>query len=275
MGLLGLGRYGGVLVGLALGAGVGGSLCLGAVVSFLVLPVLSRLGRASGSIPAPPDTAGAGAPRPLSRSVIVAGGASLAMLAASYADLILARGLLSSADSGAYAVGAVLTKGALWMPGVVTVMALPRLAKGSPRTLAIALGIVGGCGALLVLGTVVAGRWAVTLVGGEAFAFLAPVTPLFAATGALYALAFVFVNARIAAGQPWPAVTLWSAVAGLATVVLLVPRPTIGSIAATAAVTAAVATAVLARPVLSGLIRRGRTTAGVAVPLEEGGLVVP
>lgn len=43
MTILAAGRYGGIVAGLALGAGLTGSLVAGAVVAYLVPPVLARL----------------------------------------------------------------------------------------------------------------------------------------------------------------------------------------------------------------------------------------
>jgi hypothetical protein len=182
----------------------------------------------------------------LGRAVLVASGASLAMLAVSYADLILARHFLSAADSGAYAVGSVLTKGALWAPAVVTVIALPRLARGGGQALRIAVAAVTACGAVLVGGTAFAGTLAIGLSGGPGYESLAGYAPIFAAVGALYALSFVFVNARIAAGVRWPAAPLWIALAGLVIAVTLNTPQTVGGIVLRALVAAAGATGIMA-----------------------------
>ena len=134
MGLLAVARYGGIIVGLAAGTGVTASVALGAAVGWLSLPVLALLAR-PGSGGRRVAAEGGESTRLHTRDVAAACGATLAMLAVSYADLILARHLLPTAESGAYAVGSVLTKGALWAPQVVTVLALPRLGAGqSPNT---------------------------------------------------------------------------------------------------------------------------------------------
>ncbi len=243
MAMLGFARYGGVIVGLATGAGVVGSLALGTAVAWITLPALALLAHRGEAVPVERVST---ADLSLGRAVVAASSASLAMLTISYADLILARYFLSAADSGAYTVGAVLTKGALWAPGVVTIIALPRLARGSERTLRIAVAAVATCGAVLVLSATFAGRLAVTLAGGSGYEALAVYAPLFAATGALYAIAFVFLNARIAAGGRRPAAPLWIAVVGLVVVVALLNPPTIGRIVTGAVVTAAATTGVLA-----------------------------
>jgi O-antigen/teichoic acid export membrane protein len=245
MGLLALGRFGGVIVGLVTGAGVIGSLALGAAATFACLPLLARWARSAAGDPAMSESDDPADLAPLGRGVMSASGATLAMLTASYADLILARHYLSAADSGAYAVGAVLTKGALWAPAVVSVIALPKMALGSARTLRVGMVLVAACGILLVGASALMGELAITLAGGSDYLGLAPQAPMFAAIGALYALAFLFINARIAAGVRWPSVPLWIATAVLFGAVALLEPPTIGRIVTCAVVTAIIATAVM------------------------------
>jgi O-antigen/teichoic acid export membrane protein len=246
MALLAVVRYGGVIAGLLLGAGLVGSVLVGVVVGYLALPVLARLARR-------PDTSSAVAGRPpadadglvTGRQVLAASSATLAMLVVSYADLLLARQLLPAAASGAYAVGAVLTKGALWAPQVVTVLALPRLARGDRRTRTVALALVAACGVVLVTAAAVAGGLAFRLAGGPDYAHLARYAPFFAAIGALYALAFVLVNAQIAAGARRPAGPLWVGVAGLTAGAVLVAPHTIAGVLGCALLTAASTVALL------------------------------
>ena len=248
MGLLGVARYAGVIIGLATGAGVAGSLAVGAAVAWLILPLLAWLAHTRphvvSHVPSV-DVVDGDAPS-LARGVVAASSATMAMLAIAYADLILARHYLPATDSGAYAVGSVLTKGALWAPAVVTVIALPRLARGSERTLRVAVSAVAVCGTVLVLAASLWGGLAVMLAGGAAYESVAAYAPLFAASGAVYALAFVFVNARIANATKRPAAPLWVAIVGLAVAVAYLEPPTIGRIVTCAFVTAVLTTAVLA-----------------------------
>jgi O-antigen/teichoic acid export membrane protein len=246
MSMVAIGRYGGVVVGLVAGAGVTGSLALGAVVGWLLLlgiAVLARRSRRAGprSARAAPD-----APGHLTvRAVAGAGGATLAMLATSYADLILARGLLVPDQAGAYAVGAVLTKGALWAPQVVTVLVLPWLAQGSRRALAVALGAVSASGLVLVIASAVAGDLAMWLAGGGAYTSLGRYAAGFALVGALYAVAFVLVNAEVAAKVRWPGAPLWIALVGLIVATRLLSSPTVGSVLAASAGTATLAVLIM------------------------------
>ncbi|MFC7549627.1 polysaccharide biosynthesis protein [Plantactinospora sp. GCM10030261] len=201
--VLAVGRYGGLIAGLLLGAGVTGSVLVGTVVTLLIPPVLAVLARTGTDLTRADGVT--------VRQVITACSATLAMLAASYADLILARHLLPAAASGGYAVGTVLTKGAIWAPQVVTVLALPRLARGSRRTLAVAAAVVTASGVVLVAASAVAGSLAFRLAGGADYAALGRYAPVFALTGALYAVVFLVVNAQVAVGARWPSAPLVAA----------------------------------------------------------------
>jgi len=234
MGVVAVGRYGGMVAGLFLGAGLTGSVLLGTVGALLVPPAVAALARSSTA------TGGTGI---TARQVTTACSATLAMLVVSYADLILARHLLPAAESGAYAVGTVLTKGAIWAPQVVTILALPRLAQGSRRALAVAVGLVGACGAVLIAASAVAGGLAFQFAGGPGYVALGRYAPVFALTGALYALVFVLVNAQVAAHARWPSAPLWIAGVGFVLVAELALPRTFTAIMWGAAVTAAVALA--------------------------------
>jgi hypothetical protein len=264
MTVLAAGRYGGLIVGLALGREPVLCLLLGTVTGFLALPVLARLaapGRFTAPVTAPTaDTlAVPAAPADLTTpasaapddrklrpgQVMTACGATLAMLTISYADLILARQLLPAAGSGGYAVGSVLTKGALWAPQVVTLLLLPRLAKGDRRARALGMAMIAACGAFLVAASAVAGELAFRLAGGADYLHLAGQAPLFAATGALYAVVFMLVNDRVATGARWPAAPLWVAAVGLAGAARLIAPHTVTGVLTCALVTAAGTAAVM------------------------------
>ncbi|GIF22801.1 O-antigen/teichoic acid export membrane protein [Actinoplanes tereljensis] len=163
------------------------------------------------------------------RAVFAAASASLAILVASYADLILARRLLPPGESGAYAVGAVLTRAAIWAPQVVTIVALPRLVRGG-AALRVGLGLIGVASTVLVGGAALAGDLLVRVVGGGRYAALGRLAPYFVLVGALYAATVFLVNARIAAGARRPAAGVWAVVAGMVGVVLVVRPGTVGQL---------------------------------------------
>ncbi|MEV6693144.1 polysaccharide biosynthesis protein [Micromonospora sp. NPDC051196] len=271
MAVVAAGRYGGLVVGLLLGRGPVTCLLLTTVTGLLALPILARLaapetagvtspiGRGAESATPPGavltgprgDEPGAGetggvVPRRLgARQVTTACAATLAMLTISYADLILARQLLPAADSGAYAVGSVLTKGALWAPQVVTLLVLPRLARGDRRARLVALALIMACGAALVLAATIGGELAFRLAGGAGYLHLADTAPIFAATGALYAVVFMLVNDRVATGARWPAAPLWVATAGLAAATALIAPRTVTGVLSCALIAATVTAAAM------------------------------
>ncbi|WP_091634858.1 polysaccharide biosynthesis protein [Micromonospora peucetia] len=254
MTVLAAGRYGGLVLGLALGRGPVACLLLATLTGLAVLPLLARLarpGRPAAPVPAAGTPAAAVDRRLTARHVMTACGASLAMLTISYADLILARQLLPGDASGGYAVGSVLTKGALWAPQVVTVLVLPRLAQGDRRARFAALALILACGTVLVGASALAGELAFRLAGGAGYLHLAGAAPLFAAVGALYAVVFMLVNDRVATGARWPAAPLWVAAAGLAGAALLVAPRTVEGV-----LVCALATAVLTATVMAWLTFR-------------------
>ncbi|RZT81643.1 O-antigen/teichoic acid export membrane protein [Micromonospora violae] len=238
MALLAAGRYGGVIAGLLLGTGPTGALAVGALTAALTPVVLARLARE----PERQSTA----PRLTAAQVVAGGGATLAMLVVSYADLLLARQLLSPSDAGAYSVGTVLSKGALWAPQVAAVLALPRLARGDRRSRSVALVVTGACGGVLVLTSALAGGLAFRLAGGPDYDHLGRYAPLFAAVGALYAVTFVLLNDRLAAGARWPAAPLWIGMAGLVAVTAALRPHTVPGLLLAALGTAIGTTAMMA-----------------------------
>ncbi|WP_347403805.1 polysaccharide biosynthesis protein [Micromonospora sp. WMMD710] len=240
MALLAAGRYGGVIAALLLGAGLTGALVAGALTSALTPVVLARLARTPGR----PATT----PRLTVAQVTAGCGATLAMLVVSYADLLLARQLLPPTGAGAYAVGTVLSKGALWAPQVAAVLALPRLARGDRRSRTVALAVTGGCGLVLVLASTLAGGLAFRLVGGPEYTHLGRYAPIFAAVGALYAVTFVLLNDRLAAGVRWPAAPLWVGTAALVSVAVIVRPRTASGLLLAALGTAIVTTLLMALP---------------------------
>jgi O-antigen/teichoic acid export membrane protein len=274
MAVLGGARYGGLVIALAGGLGVTAALAVGAGTAWLAIPVLRRLADPAGTGSADPvraqsadtvraegahtvraesaDTVrveGAGvavAGALAGRDVVRAGTATFAMMAISYADLILARHALPAAQAGAYSVGSVLTKGALWAPAVVTVLALPRLARGSRRAMRTALGSVAAIGLALVVAAALFGGLAMRVAGGVSYTHLGRDAAGFAAIGALYALVFVFVNAEIAAGSRFPAAPLWLALGGIVAAVELRPVADVAGMLLIAVCTAAATTVAMA-----------------------------
>lgn len=122
-------------------------------------------------------------------TVLQASQVQLALIALSSVDLMLARGQLSSEDAGLYALGAVATKAAFWLPQAVGVVLYPRMANPvqSGAALRSALAVVAGIGAVLILGSVVAAGL-VPIVVGEDYAAVQGYLWIFAVQGACLAV---------------------------------------------------------------------------------------
>ena len=186
---------------------------------------------------------------PSLRATAQACGGLLALLLLSNVDLLLARHRLPGDASGAYAVGAVLTKAAFWLPQAVSVVAFPRLADPlvGGRVLRSAVLVLTVLGAAGVAGALLLARPFLVLAFGEQYAGLAGDAPLFVAQGAALALVQLLVYRGIALRRGGATACVLVAVAVEALVLLLLPQPAVGrfvGVAATVAVALAVAVVV-------------------------------
>jgi O-antigen/teichoic acid export membrane protein len=234
-----LGRYGGVLIALVEGQGITASLAVGVVTAWAAIAGLVALTPRPGAVSTAVAESGV---RVHARDVLRAGSATIAMLAVSSADLVLARALLPEDEAGAYAVGSVLTRGTLWAPGAILILALPMIAQARLYAIRITLALTGVCGVVLVALAAAADDLTVGLAGGANYAHLSPYAGGFALLGALYSLVFVVVNAEIAAGIRRPAILLWVALTVLIVAVLLIRPSTVGDMLTIALSTAGVTT---------------------------------
>ncbi len=264
--LLGVARYGGMLVALAAGTGITASLAVGAVAAYASVVAIAAL---SGHLALWRGSVLTTERRPRGarvgeREVLRASTAGIAMLAISYADLVLARALLPADEAGAYSVGSVLTKGALWAPMVLTVVALPAFAQARRHAVRITLASTAACGVLLVAISAIFSDLAVGLAGGENYHHLAPYAAGFAGVGALYALVYVLVNAEIAALARRPALWLWVALGGIAVAAVIIRPSTVGGVLALSLTTAG---ASVVATVATRAVRRRHRPAGS--PEEE------
>lgn len=135
-------------------------------------------------------------------------------------DLVLARHVLPGA-SGEYAVGAVLTKIAYWLPHAVAVLLLPRLTgTGRGRAMAGGLAVCAALDGVVVLATVLFGPALFVVVGGQSYVDSAlPLWP-FALTGSLLAPAQILLFGRIADGDRRATLLTWFAVVAETVLVL-------------------------------------------------------
>lgn len=182
--------------------------------------------------------------------------ALLAMVVLVNLDLVLARHALP-ATSGEYAVGAVLTKIAYWLPNAVAVMVLPRLAgAGRGRAVVGALTVCAALDGVVVVGAVLFGPQALLLIGGQSYAHSVLSLWPFAVVGSLLSLAQILLFARIAGHDRRATLLTWLAVAVEIGLVLWwlndSPREVVSA--------AVVATGLLVLAGAAVEVRHGRTT---------------
>ncbi|MGY2067504.1 hypothetical protein [Blastococcus sp. SYSU DS0619] len=273
--LQGSGRYR-RLVGITVGFGV--TKLAGGLAGLLLggTPAAALAGMAAGSaLGALAGWVGAGRPGlagglgPAVTASARAAGALLGFVVLMNLDVLLARHHLPAAASGEYAVAAVVTKVAFWLPQGVGVVLLPRLADaaGRQRALPWALAAVAGLGAVLTLGAAVLGGAVPPLIGGSAYAgTLGSAVWVFAALGTLLALAQLLLFSGIASADRFATVAVWAAAAAEGAVVEALAatgRLSLLPLAGTATLTAAV---LVATGVVRLLRSRPVAPAGAAVP---------
>jgi O-antigen/teichoic acid export membrane protein len=135
-------------------------------------------------------------------------------------DLVLARHVLP-VSSGEYAVGAVLTKIAYWLPNAIAIMILPRLASagaraghhaGRGRAVVGALAVCAALDGVVVVGSVLFGSQAMRLIGGQSYVYSVLALWPFAVVGSLLSLAQILLFARIAGHDRRATLLTWLAV---------------------------------------------------------------
>jgi O-antigen/teichoic acid export membrane protein len=166
-----------------------------------------------------------------------------ALFALANLDVVLARHFLEPRQAGLYAVGAVLAKGAFWLPSFVPVIALPGLSDPSRRrrTAAVALAAVTAAGLLVTGVTAAFGELAVRLVGGGAYVSVADRAWLFAAAGAMLAVVQLLLYSRLAGEDRRVALPMWLLVVAEVAVISLWRHANVTEVITTALATAACA----------------------------------
>ncbi|WP_290058199.1 polysaccharide biosynthesis protein [Amycolatopsis solani] len=211
--LEGCGKVGGSLLGLLLTGSTTGALAGTAFGSVVVVVVAWQL---------------CGRPRPRwadrhGGEVLHTAQAMLALVLLVNLDLVLARHTLPAGSAGEYALGAIVTKIAYWLPQAVGVLVLPRfaLSAGRRRVLPVALAVCACLDAVVLLVSVAVGPSLLGLIGGSRYAgSVMPVWP-FALAGSMLALVQILLYARLADGDRRVTVLMWTAVAAEAALILL------------------------------------------------------
>ncbi|SFW69762.1 polysaccharide biosynthesis protein [Amycolatopsis australiensis] len=205
IGLEGLGKVGGSLAGLLVAGSPAGALA-GAAIGSLAVAVAGW------------QVCGRPRPRWADRhggEILHAAQAMLALVLLVNLDLVLARHALPAASAGEYALGAIVTKIAYWLPQAVGVLVLPRFAAsaGRRRVLPVALAVCACLDAVVLLASVVLGPALLAVIGGSRYSgSTMPVWP-FALAGSMLALVQILLYARLADGDRRVTVLMWAAVA--------------------------------------------------------------
>ena len=169
-----------------------------------------------------------------SRAVLQGATATSALLVVTNMDIPLARTFLTPVESGQYAVVALFSKAAYWGPAFLATLFYPRMARATSRRSV--RWAVGSTGAVAVLGVVVAALFAeplVRLVGGAEYVDLAPLVPLFTASGAAWSVAQVLVYWRLSRGDHRLGYAVWTVAGAVFAVVVLWRHESIAQIAST------------------------------------------
>ncbi|GAC58731.1 hypothetical protein GOHSU_47_00170 [Gordonia hirsuta DSM 44140 = NBRC 16056] len=201
--LAGVGVLRSVPVSIAVFAGTGPTWALaagtfGSVAAAAAVGVLAIAPGWTGTASAGGDDAGAGSVM-RSSTVLWASGVQLVIIVAVSLDLLLSRSVLSATDAGLYALGAVATKAAFWLPQAVGVVVYPRLADPlrSAAALRSATRVLALIGAVVTLGAAAAGPLVPVIVSAD-YRPVANLLWLFAFTGAALAILQLLLLAAIA-----------------------------------------------------------------------------
>lgn len=151
---------------------------------------------------------------PLAREVLHASQAILGLVLLVNLDIVLARHHLSGAQAGDYAIGAIITKIAYWLPQAVAVIVLPRFADEHHRrrTVPVALAVIALLDVWVVLATVLYGGSIIRLIGGAGYGSHVGSAWLFALLGSCLALVQLLLYSRIASSDRRSATAVWVAV---------------------------------------------------------------
>lgn len=243
---------------LAVGGGPGAALFAGALGTGAVALAASVLvGRTSGGRTEPVPTAG---------TVLRASQVQLALIALTSLDLLLARMLLDPDSAGLYALGAVATKVAFWLPQAVGVVLYPRMANPAQSAAAVrsALTVLVAIGAVLVAGAAICAPIVPMLVG-DAYGPVQSLLWLFALQGACLAVLQGALLSAIAGERTHLALVAWAGLA-LEAVLMFTVASTLRQFIAVAVGVAAATAAVVAVLALRGAAATRSSTDDAATP---------
>ncbi len=214
----------------ALAAGTAGTV----VAAVLVAVVAVRDGRSDD---------GAGGRRVSMSDVLAASGVQFVMIVAVSVDLLLSRSVLTASEAGVYALGAVATKAAFWLPQAIGVVVYPRLADPvrSSDALRRGLSVLAAIGVCVTAVAAVGGPLVPAVISDD-YRPVAAWMWLFALTGALLAMLQLMLLAAIARNRARGALPA-SAVLALDVALIVTVADSVLSLAVIAVLSAAAAVA--------------------------------
>ncbi|MBN4927679.1 polysaccharide biosynthesis protein [Hoyosella rhizosphaerae] len=157
-------------------------------------------------------------------SVVRASHVQLVIIALTSIDLMLVRAVLDESSSGLYALGAVATKVAFWLPYAVGVVLYPEMANPARTQNAVRriVLVVGTLGAVMVVGAALAAP-IIPVIVSEDYRPVVGMLWLFAAHGAVLSLLQGVLFAAVARDRTAVAGIAWVALAVEIAVLLTVP----------------------------------------------------
>jgi len=244
---LGVWTYGYVLIGIAQGRQhhhqtavalllIGGGRAVGGLIAVLLVPSVTSialgllLGIAGGvALTWVLVHRDLGSPDPAARSVLLqtahASHNLLALYALTNLDILLARIVLTPAESGFYGVGVLMAKIAFFIPSSIVVVFYPRMAGPHRHRIILASAVLTlAIGTVLTAVVAVEGGLAAAFLGGAQYTEIGGWLWLFSLAGTLFAVVQVAVYARLAIRDETAVYVVWAAVALLAVVGLLFGR---------------------------------------------------
>jgi O-antigen/teichoic acid export membrane protein len=181
---------------------------------------------------------------PLLREAILGAQALLAFFTLANVDIVVARHVLSAAESGLYAFGLLVTKTMLFLPQFVVIVMFPSLATVHQRRRAVIRGTTAilALGAVFTLGVAVFSGIAADLLRSEKLEAVADHLWLFAVLGTLLSIIQLLVYATLARQGRRSINLVWAALAACVAAGLMTTTPT-GLLTVMIAVTTALAAA--------------------------------
>ena len=125
-------------------------------------------------------------------------------------DVLLARVVLSPAQSGVYTVGMLVAKIAFFMPQAITVVLFPKMGKNDSSALRLAVLGTTLIGSAYVGFCYFASEFVVNAIGGSGYSELYSEVWMFALEGSLFAILQVLLYGRIAREDTKVSILLWA-----------------------------------------------------------------